>query len=91
MRFRVRDILLVSSLYDLYLFEVETRNGVKMLHEMRRGEWGRLIISTPILPRYRIGDLVECMGKDYFRVFGRDKPRTVFEHILYRIVFGWMI
>ena len=77
--------------YDLYLFEVETRNGVKMLHEMRRGEWGRLIISTPILPRYRIGDLVECMGKDYFRVFGRDKPRTVFEHRLYRIVFGWMI
>ena len=77
--------------YDLYLFEVETRNGVKMLHEMRRGEWGRLIISTPILPRYRIGDLVECMGKDYFRVFGRDKPRTVFEHRLYRIVFGRMI
>jgi len=77
--------------YDLYLFEVETAEGVKMLHEMKRGEWGRLIISTPMLPRYKIGDLVECMGKDYFRVFGRDKPRTVWEHRLYRIMFGWMI
>ena len=77
--------------YDLYLFEVETGNGVKMLHELERGEWGRLIISTPILPRYKIGDLVESMGKDYFRVFGRDKPRTVLEHRLYRILFGWMV
>lgn len=77
--------------YDLYFFEVETGKGVKMLHELKRGEWGRLIISTPILPRYKIGDLVECMGKDYFRVFGRDKPRTVLEHRLYRMVFGWLI
>ena len=77
--------------YDLYLFEVETGNGVKMLHEMKRGEWGRLIISTPMLPRYKIGDLVECMGKNYFRVFGRDKLRTVWEHRLYRIMFGWMV
>ncbi len=76
--------------YDLYLFEVKTGKGVKMLHELKRGEWGRLIISTPILPRYKIGDLVECTGKDYFRVFGRDKPRTVWEHRLYRIIFGWM-
>ena len=77
--------------YDLYLFEVETEKGIKMLHEMKRGKWGRLIISTPMLPRYKIGDLVECMGKDYFRVFGRDNPRTVWEHKLYRIIFGWML
>jgi hypothetical protein len=77
--------------YDLYLFEVETGNGLKMLYELKRGEWGKLIISTPIFPRYKIGDLVECMGKDYFRIFGRDTPRTVLEHILYRIFFGWMI
>ena len=77
--------------YDLYLFEVETGRGVKMLYELERGEWGRLIISTPILPRYRIGDLVEGMGKNYFRVFGRDKPLTVLEHQLYRTLFGWMI
>ena len=77
--------------YDLYVFEVETGKEVKMLHELTRGEWGRLIVSTPILPRYKIGDLVECMGKDYFRVFGRDKPRTVLEHRLYRALFGWMV
>lgn len=75
--------------YDLYLFEVKTGTGVKMLYEMERGEWGRLILSTPMLPRYMIGDLVECMGKNYFRVFGRDKPRVVAEHVLYRALFGW--
>lgn len=77
--------------YDLYLFEVETRKGLKMLYELERGEWGRLIVSTPILPRYRIGDLVESMGKNYFRVFGRDGLRTVLEHLSYRILFGWMV
>ena len=75
--------------YDLYLFEVETGNGVKMLCDLKRGEWGRLIISTPTLPRYKIGDLVEAMGKNYYRVFGRDKPSVVLEHRLYRILYGW--
>ena len=75
--------------FDLYLFEVETGDGIKMLSELKRGEWGRLIISTPILPRYKIGDLVEAMGKNYYRVFGRDKPRVVWEHRLYRLLFGW--
>jgi hypothetical protein len=75
--------------FDLYLFEVETSSGVKLLSELKRGEWGRLIISTPILPRYKIGDLVEAMGKNYYRVFGRDKPRVVWEHRLYRMLFGW--
>lgn len=76
--------------YDLYLFEVKTRSGIKMLHELKRGEWGRLLISTPILLRYNIGDFVEAFGKNYFRVFGRDKARTLIEHILYRIIFGWL-
>jgi hypothetical protein len=75
--------------FDLYLFEVETSTGVKMLSELKRGEWGRLIISTPILPRYKIGDLIEAMGKNYYRVFGRDKPRVIWEHRLYRMLFGW--
>ncbi len=75
--------------YDLYLFEVKTGNGVKMLHELKRGEWGRMILSTPILPRYMIGDLVEGLGKNYFRVFGRDKPLVVAEHLLYRMAYGW--
>jgi hypothetical protein len=77
--------------YDLYVLEVATRDGAKPLHELRRGEWGRLIVSTPMFPRYMIGDLVEAAGKNYFRVFGRDKPMTVAEHLLFRAVFGWFI
>ena len=42
--------------YDLFFFEVQTRSGIKMLHEMQPGEMGRLVVSTPILARYRIGD-----------------------------------
>jgi len=46
--------------YDLFFFEVQTwpergrraRSGVKMLHEMRPGEMGSMVVSTPILPRY---------------------------------------
>lgn len=34
--------------YDLYFFEVETDRETKMLYELERGEWGRLIVSTPI-------------------------------------------
>ncbi len=77
--------------YDTYLFEVETESGVKMLHEMERGEWGRIIISTAMLPRYRIGDLIEAMGKNYFRVFGRDKPEVVLEHRLWKMLVGWAV
>jgi hypothetical protein len=77
--------------YDLYYFEVRTGRGVKMLHTLSRGEWGRLIVSTPLFPRYEIRDLVEAMGKNYFRVFGRDQPLTVLEHVLYRAAFGWAL
>jgi len=59
--------------YDLFFFEVETRSGIKMLHEMRRGEWGNLIVSTPTLPRYQIGDLILAHGSSYFRCIGRDE------------------
>jgi hypothetical protein len=81
----------VSPNYDVYMFEVETSLGVKMLHEMKRGDWGRLIISTAMLPRYRQGDLIEAMGKNYFRVFGRDKPSVVLEHMLWRLLVGWAV
>ncbi len=77
--------------YDTYLFEVMTRKGAKMLHEMKRGEWGRLIVSTSIVPRYDIGDMVECMGRNYFRVFGRAKARTILEHVLYRAFYRWFL
>ena len=59
--------------YDLFFFEVETRRGVKMLHEMRPGEMGSLIVSTPILPRYKIGDLILAFRPPYFRCIGRDR------------------
>jgi hypothetical protein len=81
----------VSPNYDIYFFEVETGSGIKMLHDLKRGEWGRLIISTSMLPRYRIGDLIESMGKSYFRVFGRDKTEVVCEHVLYRAFYRWFL
>ena len=59
--------------YDLFFFEVETRTGIKMLHEMRPGEMGSLVVSTPILPRYRIGDLILAYKAPYFRCIGRDQ------------------
>jgi len=62
--------------YDLFFFEVETREGAKMMHEMRPGQTGSLVVSTPILPRYRIGDLIKAFQPPYFRCIGRDKPIT---------------
>jgi len=84
------DLPYVTPNYDTYFFEVETGKGAKMLHELDRGEWGRLIVSSCILPRYRIGDMVESAGKSYFRVFGRDITSTLLEHRLYRLCFGWL-
>ena len=59
--------------FDLFLFEAQTRSGVKLLHEMRPGEMGSLIVSTPVLPRYRIGDLILAMRPPYFRCIGRER------------------
>ena len=58
--------------YDLFFFEVETRTGIKMLHEMRPNEMGSLVVSTPILPRYRIGDRLLAVRQPYFRCIGRE-------------------
>jgi hypothetical protein len=57
--------------YDLFFLEVETQNGVKMLYEMKPGEVGELVVSTPILPRYKIGDLILAFKAPYFRCIGR--------------------
>ena len=62
--------------YDLFFFEIETRHGIKMLHEMQPREMGSLIVSTPILPRYKIGDLILAFKPPYFRCIGRDSPFT---------------
>jgi hypothetical protein len=66
--------------YDLYFLEVKTRSGIKMLHEMRPGELGSLIISTPILPRYKIGDLILAFRAPYFRCIGRDRWWTALRY-----------
>jgi hypothetical protein len=80
------DLPYVSPNYDGYLFEVSTSAGMKMLHELRPNEWGKLVVSTTMLPRYDIGDLVEALGKGYFRVFGRDKTLTRVEHHLFNLL-----
>jgi hypothetical protein len=66
--------------YDLFFFEVMTPGGIKMLHEMRPGEMGGLVVSTPILPRYRIGDLIRAFEPPYFRCIGREEWWTPFKY-----------
>ena len=85
------DLPYVTPNYDSYFFEVDTGRDVKMLHELKRGEWGRLLISSCMFPRYDIGDLIEAAGKNYFRVFGRRSTWTLLEHRLYRLFFGWLL
>jgi hypothetical protein len=85
------DLPYISPNYDKYFFEVVTGKDTKMLHELKRGEWGKIVISTCMFPRYDIGDMVESMGKNYFRIFGRRTALTLLEHRLYRLLFGWLI
>jgi hypothetical protein len=81
----------VTPNYDAYFFEVETGKGVKMLHELKRGEWGSLLISSCMFPRYDIGDMIEAAGKNYYRVFGRRNTLTLLEHRLHRLFLGWLL
>jgi len=85
------DLPYITPNYDAYLFEVDTGKGIKMLHELKRGEWGRLIISSCMFPRYDMGDMIEASGKNYFRVFGRRTTLTLLEHRLYRLILGWLL
>jgi hypothetical protein len=85
------DLPYITPNYDTYFMEVQTGHGTKMLHELRRGEWGKLIVSSCMFPRYEIGDLIEAAGNNHFRVIGRDTLSTVVEHRLYRLLFGHMI
>jgi hypothetical protein len=81
----------VTPNYDAYFFEVDTGKCVKMLHELKRGEWGSLLISSCMFPRYQIGDMIEAAGKNYYRVFGRRNTLTLLEHRLYRLFLGWLL
>ncbi len=85
------DLPYVTPNYDTYFFEVETGHGMKMLHELNRGEWGRLVISSCMFPRYDIGDMVEAAGNNYFRIFGRSSLSTLLEHRLHRLFFRWLL
>lgn len=67
--------------YDLFFFEVETRSGIKMLHEMQPGQIGSLIVSTPVLPRYKIGDMILALRAPYFRCIGRDQWYTPLRYV----------
>ena len=81
----------VSPNYDVYFLEAITPRGPKMLHEMKRGDWGRIIITSCLFPRYDIGDIVECLGPNYFRIYGRTKPLTMLEYRIKRLFTGWFI
>lgn len=85
------DLPYVTPNYDKYFFEVETGHGTEMLHELKRGEWGKLIVSSCLFPRYDIGDLIEAAGNNYFRVIGRNSTLTLLEHRLYRLFFRWFL
>jgi hypothetical protein len=85
------DLPYVTPNYDSYFFEVDTGRSVKLLHELKRGEWGSLLISSSMFPRYEIGDMIEAAGKNYFRVFGRKNTLTLLEHRLYRLLLGWLL
>ena len=80
----------VTPNYDSYFFEVLTGKGPRMLHELKRGEWGRLIISGCMFPRYDIGDMIEAAGNNHFRVFGRRTTLNLLEHRLYRSFTRWL-
>lgn len=58
--------------YDLFFFEVQTKSGLKQLHEMHPGETGSLVVSTPVLARYHIGDTILAVNPPYFRTIGRN-------------------
>ena len=88
---QIDDYPYITPNYDSYVFEVATAKGIKMLHELKRGEWGKLIVSSCMFPRYDIGDLVEAAGKNYYRIFGRNNSLTIVEHKLYRAFLGWLL
>ena len=75
-----------SPNYDLFFFEVENEKGIRMLHEMKPGEMGNLIVSTPILARYKIGDLILAFEPPYFRCIGREHWLTVVKYWWYEAI-----
>lgn len=72
--------------YDVYFFEVEIGWETKMLHELKPGQYGSLIVSSSLFPRYRIGDLIRCMGDNRYCVIGREERFVFIKHLLGRLL-----
>jgi len=66
--------------YDQFFLEVQTKRGIKLLHEMKPYELGSLIVSTPVLARYKIGDMILAVRPPYFRCIGRDRWWTPLDY-----------
>ena len=68
----------ITPLYSKVFLEVKVGNRIKMLHEMEEGEIGRIVVTTPTLIRYDIGDIVECIEKGkYYKIHGRARRTTM--------------
>lgn len=74
-----------SPNYDLFFFEIQTHQGIKPLYEARPGEMGSLVVSTPVLPRYKIGDLILAFQAPYFRCIGREEWLTPLKYAWYEV------
>jgi len=72
-----------SPNYDLFYFEIKVGDEIKPLHTMKPGEMGSIIVSTPVLARYEIGDLVLAFKPPYFRTIGRKDWLTPFKYAWY--------
>jgi hypothetical protein len=70
-----------SPNYDLFFFEVKIKDVIKPLYLMKPGEMGSLIVSTPVLPRYEIGDLILAFSPPYFRTIGRKDWLTPIKYV----------
>ncbi|MCJ7519282.1 MAG: GH3 auxin-responsive promoter family protein [Anaerolineaceae bacterium] len=69
-----------SPNYDLFFFEIQTIYGIKPLYQMRPGELGSLIVSTPVFPRYKINDFILAFKAPYFRCIGREDWLTLLKY-----------
>ena len=72
-----------SPNYDLFFFEIKIGDTVKPLYEMKPGQIGSLVVSTPVLARYEIGDLILAFKPPYFRTIGRKDWLTPFKYAWY--------
>ena len=75
----------ITPNYDIYLFEVQTSQCIKLLCDLKPKEYGRLIFSSVVFPRYRMGDIILCTAPNYFRVIGREGRYTVLRYRLNRL------